>query len=251
LLRVLAALLLFGVSFGCVEAAVVVYLRALYQPLHQRLYPDSGPHDLFPLIPPERLRAEQPELAPYLATELVREAATLFMLVAVGLAVARNARQWLAAFAIAFGLWDLFYYVFLNVLLGWPDSLLTWDLLFLLPVPWAAPVLAPALIALSLVGGGTLVLRQEYAGRPFRLVRWNWGLLVGGGLVVITAFCWDFRNTLTGGVPQRFNWPLFALGEAVGLAGFLHACRASLPVPSFARALTRPADRSWPGVRPS
>jgi hypothetical protein len=242
-IRALAALLLFGVSFGYVEAAVVVYLGALYRPLHQKLYPESGPHDLFPVIPPERLRAEQPELAPYVVTELVREAATLLMLVAVGLAVARNGRQWLAAFAIAFGLWDIFYYVFLNVLVGWPDSLLAWDLLFLLPVPWAGPVLAPVLIALSLVGGGTLVLRQEYAGRPFRLARLHWVVLLGGGLVVITAFCWDFRSTLAGGVPTEFNWPLFALGEALGLAAFLHAFSGSLRggEPSPAAQTHRPA----------
>jgi hypothetical protein len=227
-LRALTALLLFGVSFGYVEAVVVVYLRALYRPLHQRLYPASTPHDLFPIIPPERLRAEQPELTPYVVTELVREAATLLMLGAVGLATARNGRQWLAAFAIAFGLWDVFYYVSLNLLVGWPDSLLAWDLLFLLPVPWAGPVLAPVLIALSLVGGGTLVLRQEYAGRPFRLGRMHWVLLLGGGLVVITAFCWDFRNTLAGGVPNEFNWTLFALGGAVGVVAFLHAFGGSL-----------------------
>jgi hypothetical protein len=218
----LAALLLFGSSFGYVEAAVVVYLRALYQPLHQRLSPESSPQDLFPLITPGRLPAEQPELAAYLTTELAREAATLLMLVAVGLAAARNGRQWLAAFAIVFGLWDLFYYMFLKMLLGWPDSLLTWDLLFLLPVPWVAPVLAPALIALPLVGGGTLVLRQEYAGRPIRLAHLHWLSLVGGGLIVITAFCWGFPNTLKGGVPNDFNWPLFGLGAAVGLAGFAH-----------------------------
>jgi hypothetical protein len=224
----LAALLLFGSSFGYVEAAVVVYLRALYQPLHKRLYPESRPQDLFPLITPEKLRTEQPKLATYLETELMREAATLLMLVAVGLAAARNGRQWLAAFAIVFGLWDLFYYVFLQLLLGWPESLLTWDLLFLLPVPWVAPVLAPALIALSLVSGGTLVLRQEYAGRPVRLARLNWLSLVGGGLIVITAFCWDFPNTLRGGMPSDFNWPLFVLGVAVGLAGFAHGLWVSV-----------------------
>ena len=37
--RVLTALLLFGIAFGYVEAAVVVYVRVLYEPLHQQLYP--------------------------------------------------------------------------------------------------------------------------------------------------------------------------------------------------------------------
>jgi hypothetical protein len=242
--RIGTALLLFGVSFGYVEAAVVVYLRALHQPLHQRLYPASGPDDLFPLIPPERLQAEEPALAHLLLVELAREVGTLLMLAAVGLAAARNGRQWLAAFAVAFGLWDVFYYVFLYVLLGWPGSLLAWDLLFLLPVPWAAPVLAPVLIALALIAGGTTVLALELVGRPFRLRRGHWLALIGGGLISIAAFCWDYRNTLAGGVPGDFHWPLFALGQGLGLAAFLHALWANRRA-----SVTPPGDPSSPGAR--
>src|SRR5262249_30630289 len=149
-IRPLAALLLFGITFGYVEAAVVAYLRALYEPMHQRLYPDAAPDDLFPVIPLEELKAAGPEHTRRLLTELGREAATLLMLAAVALAVARNGRQWFAAFAIAFGLWDVFFYAFLRVLVGWPASLLDWDLLFLLPVPWVGPVLAPVLVSLGM-----------------------------------------------------------------------------------------------------
>ena len=41
--RTLAALGLFGVAFGYVEAAVVVYLRELYEPVQDRLFPDRLP----------------------------------------------------------------------------------------------------------------------------------------------------------------------------------------------------------------
>ena len=89
--RTLIALLLFGVSFGYVEAAIVVYLRALYDPMRQRIHPDVQPDELFPLIRFDELKGEGAEHVRQLATEIVREAATLVLLTAMALAVARNA----------------------------------------------------------------------------------------------------------------------------------------------------------------
>jgi len=223
LLRTFAALLAFGVSFGYVEAAVVVYLRASYEPLHQRLYPDRSPTDLFPVILPQQLEAAGPEYVHRLYAELAREAATLVMLAAVGLAVARNVREWLAAFVVAFGVWDICFYFWLCVLIGWPASLFDWDLLFLLPLPWVGPILAPTLVALAMIGAGTIVLLRESSGRPVRLGTGNWAATASGGLFVVIAFCWDWRNILSGGLPNPFHWPLFALGLGLGLSGLIHA----------------------------
>ena len=222
--RPLAALLLFGVSFGCMEAAVVVYLRGLYEPLHQRLYPARALHDLFPLPPWEELTAADAPYRAWLVTELAREAATLVMLAAVALAVARNVREWFAAFLVAFGMWDVFYYVFLRALLGWPESLLDWDLLFLLPLPWAAPVLAPVLVALVMITVGGMLLR-----RPVRLRCGHWLAAGVGGLLLVLAFCWDHRNLTAGGMPNPFHWPLFAAGLGVGLLAFVHAVQRTEP----------------------
>ncbi len=223
LLRPLAALLLFGISFGYVEAAVVAYLRALYEPIHERLHPDRASGDLFPVLRLDELEAFGPEHVRRVHTELAREAATLAMLAAVALAVAHNFRQWFAAFMIAFGVWDIFFYVFLHLLTGWPASLLDWDLLFLLPVSWVGPVLSPVLVALSMTAAGVVVLWRESVGRPLLLTWYDWAAILGGGLVVVVAFCWDCRNTMTGGVPNAFNWPLLGVGLGVGLAGVLHA----------------------------
>jgi hypothetical protein len=225
LARTIAALWLFGVAFGFVEAAVVVYLRALYEPIHQKLHPDRAPGDLFPLIRLDQIEAEGPETRRRVEIELVREAATLVMLAAVGLAAARNPREGFAAFLVAFGVWDIFFYLFLKMLIDWPASLWTWDVLFLLPVPWSAPVIAPVLVAASMIGAGTFVLAREETGRPVRLGRLDWGLVFAGGLLIVVAFCWDFRNIVAGGQPNPFHWPLFILGEAVGLAGFLRGVR--------------------------
>jgi hypothetical protein len=223
--RVFLALLLFGVSFGYVEAAAVVYLRGLYEPLHERLHPGVASGELFPLIRLDQLQAAGPQPTRWLAIELARELATLLLLAAAALAVAQNFRQWFAAFAVVFGVWDLFYYVFLKVLLDWPASLLTWDLLFLLPVPWASPVLAPVLVAGTMILAGALVLRRELAGRPLRIGLGDWGAVGAGAVILVAAFCWDCRNLLEGGVPNSFNWPLFVLGEGIGIGGVLHAWR--------------------------
>ncbi len=221
--RTLLALILFGIAFGYVEAAVVVYLRTIFVPIRQEAFRAVDHNDLFPLLTVEHLQAAGPEYAGLLGIELGRELATIFMLAAAGLAIAGNFRQWLAGFMIAFGVWDIFYYVFLRLLIGWPESLMTWDLLFLVPVPWVGPVIAPVIVSLSMILAGGVILGCEAAGRPLRFQRLDWAAIFAGGLTVIVAFCWDWRRLAAGGWPDPFNWPLFALGEAIGAAGFLHA----------------------------
>lgn len=220
--RTLLALLLFGIAFGYVEAAVVVYLRTIFVPVRDEAFRTVSHTDLFPLLTVEHLQAAGPEHARLLGTELGRELATIIMLAAMGLAIAGNFRQWLAGFMIAFGVWDIFYYVFLRLLIGWPESLLTWDILFLVPVPWIGPVIAPVIVSLSMILAGGIILGREAAGRPLNFRRLDWVLIFGGGLTVIVAFCWDWRHMIAGGLPRSFHWPLFALGEAIGAAGFLH-----------------------------
>jgi hypothetical protein len=219
--RTVLALLLFGVSFGYVEAAVVVYLRAIYDPIRERIHPGRSPQDLFPLISPEQLKAAGPENSGRLTIEIGREAATIIMLAAFGMVAGRNFNQRMAAFAIAFGLWDISFYAFLKLMIGWPQSLFTWDILFLLPLPWVGPVITPVLVSITLIGGGLFSLfRGGLPAKP-----WQWLAMIAGGAVVILAFIWDFRNTTAGGQPNPFNWPLFLTGEAVALAGFIAAAK--------------------------
>jgi hypothetical protein len=219
--RAVAALFLFGVSFGYVEAAVVVYLRAIYDPVRQKIHPERRPCDLFPLITPQQLANAGPENPRRLAIEVGREAATMIMLAAVALAAARNLPEWFAAFAIAFGVWDISFYAFLKLMVHWPDSLSTWDILFLIPLPWVGPVWAPVLVALSMIVCGLILLRSEGPrGTPL-----HWMGVLAGAAVIIIAFVWDFRNTTAGGWPNPFNWQLFLVGEAIGLSAFAAAAR--------------------------
>ncbi len=219
---VLVGLVLFGVGFGVVEAIVVVDLRAILSPAIGRADPLSA-DELFPWIPRDRLELSDPTAARLMRIEVLREAATLVMLAGAGLAAGRTFLQRFSAFLIAFGVWDLCYYAFLKVLLGWPKSLWTWDILFLIPVPWSAPVVAPAIVAATMVVAGFVVIVREASGRPFRVSRWDWAAIVLGGFLLTTSFCWDWRNVASGGMPNPFPWTLFLGGEVIGLVGFLHA----------------------------
>jgi hypothetical protein len=220
--RTVVALFLFGISFGYLEAAVVVYLRAIYDPIREQLHPGRRPNDLFPLISPQQLADAGPGNARRLHIEIGREAATLAMLAGIALAAGRNFNQQVAAFVIAFGLWDISFYAFLRLMIHWPESLFTWDILFLIPVPWVGPVIAPVIVALSMVVCGLISFAR--GGVPLRPLQWM--AIIAGGAIVFLSFIWDFRNTTAGGLPNPFNWALFLAGEAVALSGFFAAARS-------------------------
>ncbi|MGQ9487674.1 MAG: hypothetical protein ACUVTY_07345 [Armatimonadota bacterium] len=142
---------LFATAMGYLESAVVVYLRTLY-------YPDGFPIPVkigtipirFTRIPEFEARMPQS----ILRTEIWREVATIVMLVCLALLVGETPLQMLGVFLLAFGVWDIFYYVFLKVLIGWPESLKTLDVLFLIPVPWIGPVWLPiGVSALMIIAG--------------------------------------------------------------------------------------------------
>src|SRR5437899_12495315 len=149
-----------------VDAAVVLYLRTMVD----RLDPYQSP----PVTLPDHL----------VRAEMVREAATLIMLFAVGWLAGRTWRSRLGYTLVAFGVWDILYYVFLVPLSGWPRSLLDWDILFLLPLPWWGPVLAPVRCAVEMVLGGTLVCRLD---RPERRL-WLGHVGLGASAVVVAEY---------------------------------------------------------------
>jgi hypothetical protein len=154
----------FAIAMAWVEAASVLYIRALVDRIE--------PYQANPL----------PINGALGNVELWREASTLVMIAALGLLAGRTWRRRAGYAALAFGVWDIFYYVFLWLISGWPKSLLDWDILFLLPLPWWGPVLAPVTIALVMVVWGTLVTQAEEAAAD---ARWT-GALAGVGIVLGT-----------------------------------------------------------------
>ncbi len=148
----LAAVVVFAAAMGWLEAVVVVYIRALLGMPRGNATPE----------PAEMLRALRslPWLVP---TEQGREAATLVMLAAVGLLAARSLRARVGAFLVVFGVWDIAYYVSLRVLVGWPTSLATRDLLFLIPPHplWVQPVWVPLAISCAMIAVGIRMMRVD------------------------------------------------------------------------------------------
>lgn len=199
--RELLWLAVFGVAFGYLESAVVVYLRTIAY---------AGGFS-FPLEPIPPL---------ILGTEMGREAATLAMLAAAALAPGGRALLKLARFLFCFGLWDIFYYVGLKTLLGWPPSLFTWDVLFLIPVPWSAPVLAPALVAVYFVAVGAYGVVRRGAVRT-RL--WQWGAAGAGAALMLATFVWNVGPCVRNTAPASYPWILYGLGFAALVAAFAGA----------------------------
>jgi len=192
-------LIVFALAMGYLEAAVVVYLRAIF-------YPQGFS---FPIKAMDLHHA---------AVELGREGATIVMLLAVAFLVEATRRGRLACFMILFGVWDLAYYLFLRVTLSWPDSFLTWDLLFLIPVIWTGPVLAPMLVSVLLIAAGLLYYLHRGASEVIAIRAVEWAIAIGGGLVVFLSFALNHGSVYGGGMPVRFPWEVFIAGMAMGTA---------------------------------
>jgi hypothetical protein len=195
--RRVAWLTIYAVAMAYVESAVVVYLRALY-------YPQGFDFPLA-LMPPGMA-----------AIEIGREAATLIMLLGVAALAGADRWEWFLAFCLSFGVWDLSYYAWLWIFIRWPPSLLTWDVLFLIPVPWIGPVLAPVLVSGALVTGSLLLLRLKAQGLRLAFSAPLWTLAITGGLLVVVSFVLDFTSVLRQTMPPPFHWGMFTIG--VGLA---------------------------------
>jgi hypothetical protein len=194
-----AIVVTYALAMAWVESAVVFYLRSMI----------------------DRIEPHQPDPFPVLNNgfgwvELVREFATLVMLGAVGFLAGRTLRARVGYAALAFGVWDIGYYVFLKMMCGWPHSLLDWDVLFLLPMPWWGPVLAPVLISLLLIFWGTLASQFERK-RAAALSNWRvWVLNFAGAVLALYVFMADTLAAAPRGLeavcnvlPEKFNWPLF------------------------------------------
>ena len=193
----------FAVTMGLFEAAVVVYLRRLWE---------VGEIDVSSISLSNRI----------VLTEILREAASLAMIASVAFLAGRRGIERLAHAAIIFGVWDILYYIFLRLLIGWPATILDWDVLFLIPRPWIGPVLAPILVSCALVWGGVVVAAREGA-RPVRPGKASWAGALAGGAVVIGSFLLPAVPRSPSDTPSGFSWLLFLSGLIVALAGFILA----------------------------
>ena len=215
----------FAVAMAWMESATVYYLRTLV----------------------DRIEPYQPNPLPIQGVlgqvELVREAATLVMLLTLGMLAGRTWRARWGYSAVAFGTWDILYYVFLRVMCGWPRSVFDWDVLFLLPLPWWGPVLAPVSIAVLMIVWGTIVTESPRANEP-PVTASVWTLNATGIALALYVFMADslqqlprLRDGMTYALPTSFNWPLFVPALVL------------MAAPLLALGVRRGSNRGQTGVR--
>jgi len=184
---------IFAVAMAYLESAVVVYLRAMY-----------GIEDLLRDI------NFKPDV--YTFIELGREAATIIMLAMVALIAGNSRQKKLGYFFFSFGIWDIFYYIWLFIFIRWPKSLFEWDVLFLIPLPWWGPVISPILISILLFTIGYLLIK-EYR---YNITLLDWTIISVSIVLLLYTFVEDSikiilsgNGDLTSVLPTTFNWPIF------------------------------------------
>lgn len=215
---------LFAVAMAALEAIVVVYLRQLYYPLGFD----------FPLT---MLTSRM------VSVEWLREAATIAMLITIGMIAGRTTLQRFAWFLYCFAVWDVFYYIWLKLILNWPASLLTWDILFLIPVPWVGPVVAPVICSLSMILLAAVIIYLQQKNHTFNVKPVEWAIMIIGVVFILVTFMWDYAsiiikddllskfwvltsdthllsNVLTF-IPTNFSWTSFLAGEILILAAIV------------------------------
>ncbi len=207
---------IFAVAMAFLESAVVVYLRALY-------YPDGFS---FPLQTLDTGIA---------ITELFRELATVIMLLGIAFIAAKEGIERFACFIFTFAVWDIFYYVFLKLLINWPESLLTWDVLFLIPVTWVGPVVGPVVNSLTMILIALLIFHFRNRGKKTFFNSLEWARLIIGSVIVLVSYTEEytrymlqefspgkllfspFSNEVTqfalDFIPYHFQWGIYLTGQ--------------------------------------
>ena len=194
----LCIIVIFSIAFAYIEAAVVVYLRQIF-------YPDGF---TFPIsIFPSTALWKQLFL-----TEVGREVATIVIILTSCWLFGQSLKERLAYFLIIFAFWDIFFYIWLKILLNWPASLLDWDILFLIPMVWASPVLAPIIVSLELIVFAALLLFFSPKEKPIKLSILDWSGFTLSGIAIVVSFCIAGLHITESNFNSFFYWPLFALG---------------------------------------
>ena len=200
--KILFTYFVFAAAMAYLESAVVVYLRLLYYP--------EGFH--FPLIVIP---------APVALAEIGREAATIIMLWFIARMAGQNFKERFALFIYAFGVWDILYYIWLKVLLNWPHSWLDWDILFLIPIPWTGPWLAPVIVSLGFIAASVVILKYPHKFPDKILSKGEWTLQIAAAAFILLTFFWESGKVLQNGIPAYYPWWIFVIAFLTGIGVFL------------------------------
>jgi len=215
---------IFSAAMAFLESAVVIYLRELY-------YPNGFTVSFKDMS------------IKVINVEFFRELATLIMLVSLGWLAGHNRHTRFAWFLFAFAVWDIFYYIWLKLFINWPSSIFEWDILFLLPVTWLAPVLAPVICSISMILLCLVIITNDKLRTGYYISKYSWILIISGALIIYASFTKDytsiilkhgfykdlgnilqnpeFINIANIYIPKSFSWGRFWFGELLILAGII------------------------------
>jgi len=223
-------IIIFSIAMAALEGAVVVYLRALYYPV--------GFTVTFKIID-----------AHIVAVELVREIATIVMIAAIAYLTGNTSPQRIAYFLLCFAVWDIFYYVWLKIFINWPLSIFEWDILFLIPITWLGPVLAPVVCSITMILLALAILKYRNVSAFSKI------MIALGCAAILFTFMYDYGALLINNnlvykfpsllnnkqfislastySPSFYNWEIFWFGEALISTGIWHIHR-----PLFSSSVT-------------
>lgn len=201
---------LFSISLGYLEAVVVIYLRMQY-------YPNGFYFPLNNVIPNN-----------VLLIEIFRELSTIAILLSVAILSTKKFIERFGSFLFIFALWDIFYYIFLKIILGWPVSLLDKDILLLIPIPWIAPVLAPIIASVTFIIFSMSIYYLSYKDPAFNnFSKMEWTFFSLASFLIFCSFMSEYlfyrfenldliKNIIN--LISTFNsnillWTIFIVGE--------------------------------------
>lgn len=215
LAKTIILLIVFSIAMGMLETIMVVYLRMLY-------YPEGFG---FPL---KLINSK------VYGIELLRELATLLMLGSISYLAGKKFYVRLAYFLLTFATWDIFYYIWLKVLLNWPATILDWDVLFLIPIVWVGPVLAPIICSMMMLIISSFIFFLDRMGISIKFIFHEWLIILLGTIMIFYTFIIDysslilrdgllnqfsklstnveFQQKLMKYIPNEYQWIWFGLG---------------------------------------
>jgi len=209
----------FSIAFAYIESAVVVYLREIFHPEGFKF-----PFKVF--------NVEQVNMR-LLLTEVGREAATLVLILTACWNFGQNRRQRCAYFLTIFAIWDIFYYVWLKVLIDWPASIMDYDILFLMPTIWASPTLAPVLVSVTMLIFALVILLLDAKGLRLKVTYLDWAGYITAAVIIVAGFCYTGQFHDKTDFDRHYSWLIFASGELIAISIFVYrALRAFSRTPN-------------------
>ncbi len=196
----LTCVIIFAIAMGILEAICVVYIRQI-------------------IFPPDGIITSTPSANFNFSYEIIRELMTIIMLTTVAMISAYNWRTRLAMFFLAFGTWDILYYIGLKIFLNWPANIMEWDTLFLIPIAWYSPVIVPVLISVYFIAGSIFIITHEGNGTKLKFTP----MVIILQLIAFCIWLFTFMNNTSqitefGYTDVKYSWILFNVALLFGIA---------------------------------